>query len=69
MQNELEYVRNKKSFSPIEPIVVIKKTMACANNKLKNPYMVFSQNKIIHAERIAYTAQKQAVTNLLYLCL
>ena len=42
MQNELEYVRNKKVFSPKGPIVVIKKITACIKSKLKNPYITFS---------------------------
>ena len=67
MQNELEYVRNKKTFSPEEPVAVKKKKMPCKKNMPRNPYITLSWNSIRHIERIAYVPQTQVVISLLYL--
>ena len=67
-QNELEYVKNKKNFSPKEPVVVMKKIMKCTKSRAKKPYSTFLENNITHVAKIAYAPQKQAVTNLLYFC-
>ena len=65
---EFAYVKNKKSFSPKVPTVVIQKIINCVTNNPEKINGGFWKNIGIQKARTANKPQKHVVINLLYFC-